>query len=143
MRLQSLVQGIVVALVVMLLGGCGKTVPILPGLTPYKMDVQQGNVVTQDMVAKLRPGMTRQQVRFVLGTPPIVDAFRNDRWDYVYSYSKAGVLTEQRRLTLIFEGDALKRIDGDVVPSTAPPEGAAKPAAGGAAAAPTAAKDGK
>jgi len=143
MRLQSIVQGIGFALVAMLLGGCGKTVPILPGLTPYKMDVQQGNVVTQDMVAKLRPGMTRQQVRFVLGTPPIVDAFRNDRWDYVYSYSKAGVLSEQRRLTLIFEGDALKRIDGDVVPSATAPEATAKPAAEPAPASPTAAKDAK
>ena len=85
---------------------------------PYKMDIQQGNVVTQDMIAKLQPGMTRSQVRFALGTPLVVDPFRNDRWDYVYRYMKAGELTEQRRLTVIFKDDKLVRIEGDVVPAT-------------------------
>ena len=70
---------------VLLLAGC-KQVPVLPTLTPYKIDVQQGNYVTQDMVEKLKPGMTRSQVKFLLGTPLVVDPFRNDRWDYVYLY---------------------------------------------------------
>jgi len=100
-----------------LLAGCGSTVPVLPGLTPYRMDVQQGNVVTQDMVSKLKPGMTRQQVRFVMGTPPIVDAFRTDRWDYVYRCQEAGVVSEEGRITLFFDGGLLKRIEGDVVPA--------------------------
>ncbi|MGH8664824.1 MAG: outer membrane protein assembly factor BamE, partial [Burkholderiales bacterium] len=64
----------VVAGLCLTLGACQK-VPMLPGLKPYRMDIQQGNVVTQEMVAKLKPGMTRQQVRFVMGTPPIADAF--------------------------------------------------------------------
>jgi len=98
------------------LAGC-QSVPMLPGLTPYRIDIQQGNVVTQDMVAKLKPGMTRQQVRFVMGTPPVVDAFHQDRWDYVYYLSKAGKIAEHRRLVLLFEGDILKRIEGDVVPA--------------------------
>lgn len=95
------------------LQGCSN-IPILPGLTPYKIDIQQGNYVTQDMLAKLQPGMTRSQVRFALGTPLIVDPFRTDRWDYVYNLYKRGVLTEQRTVTVIFKGDALDRIEGDV-----------------------------
>jgi outer membrane protein assembly factor BamE len=115
-----------ILIVALLLGGCSiPTLPTLPGLTPYKMDVQQGNVVTQEMIAKVQPGMTRSQVRFALGTPLIVDPFRTDRWDYVYLYQKAGVLTEQRRIAVIFKDDKLVRIDGDVV-AAAP--GAATPA---------------
>ncbi len=97
------------------LGACQK-VPMLPGLKPYRMDIQQGNVVTQEMVAKLKPGMTRQQVRFVMGTPPIADAFHQDRWDYVYYLNRDGQVVEHRRIVLLFEGDTLKRIEGDVVP---------------------------
>jgi outer membrane protein assembly factor BamE len=105
----------VVAGLCLTLGACQK-VPMLPGLKPYRMDIQQGNVVTQEMVAKLKPGMTRQQVRFVMGTPPIADAFHQDRWDYVYYLNKGGQLVEHRRIVLLFEGDTLKRIEGDVVP---------------------------
>lgn len=96
------------------LQGC-INIPLLPGLKPYKIDIQQGNYVTQDMIAKLRPGMSRGQVRFALGTPLIVDPFRTDRWDYVYNLYKEGVLTEQRMVTVIFKGDVLERIEGDVV----------------------------
>lgn len=91
-------------------------------LKPYRIDIQQGNYVTQDMVAKLKPGMTRSQVRFALGTPLIVDPFRNDRWDYFYMMHRAGVLTEQRVVTAIFRGDELLRIEGDVIVGSAPPE---------------------
>jgi outer membrane protein assembly factor BamE len=120
-----------------LLAGC-KQVPMLPTLTPYKVDVQQGNYVNQEMVAKLKPGMTRSQVRFILGTPLVVDPFRTDRWDYVYLLNKGGEVTEQRRIAVIFEQDKLKRIEGDVV---AAGSGAAKdkvepPASGHTAAKP-------
>ena len=87
---------------------------------PYRVDVQQGNYVTQEMVAKLKPGMTRSQVRYTLGAPLIVDSFHPDRWDYVYAYNKAGRLMEQRRIFVIFEGDKLVRIEGDVVPGSPP-----------------------
>jgi outer membrane protein assembly factor BamE len=100
--------------------GC-KQVPMLPGIGPHKIDIQQGNAVTQEMVAKLQPGMTRSQVRFVLGTPLLVDPFRTDRWDYYYSYIKRGDLVEQRRMAVFFKDDKLDRIEGDVI--------AAKPAA--------------
>ncbi len=109
----------------LLLAGCN--MPMLP-LKPYKIDVQQGNFVTQDMLAKLKPGMSRSQVRFALGTPLIVDPFRNDRWDYFYMMHKAGELTEQRAVTVIFRGDELLRIEGDVA-TAAPAQPAAAPAA--------------
>lgn len=96
-----------------LLAGC--SLPTLPTLAPYRMDIQQGNVVTQEMISKLKPGMTRSQVRFVLGTPLVVDPFRTNRWDYVYLYEKAGRLAEQRHIAVIFEDDKLVRIEGDVV----------------------------
>lgn len=101
----------------LLLAAC-QNVPMLPGLSTYRIDIQQGNVVTQEMVDKVKPGMTRQQVRFVLGTPPIVDPFHEDRWDYVYYYKKGGTVQEHRRLVLLFSGDTLKRIEGDVLPGS-------------------------
>ena len=91
--------------------------PMLPSITPYKIDIQQGNYVTQDMVAKLKPGMTRAQVRFILGTPLVVDPFRSDRWDYVYLFKKGGGEVEQRRIAVIFENDKLKYVTGDVTGS--------------------------
>jgi outer membrane protein assembly factor BamE len=106
---------------------------MLPGLGPHKIDIQQGNAVTQEMVAKLRPGMTRNQVRFALGTPLLVDPFRVDRWDYYYSYSKGGDLVEQRKLAVFFKDDKLDRVEGDVIPAKPVAEGAVaekpKPAA--------------
>lgn len=84
-------------------------------LKVYKIDVPQGNIVSQEMVDKLRPGMTRAQVRFVLGTPLVVDTFHRDRWEYFYSYKKTveGV-AETRRLTLLFKDDVLHSVEGDV-----------------------------
>jgi outer membrane protein assembly factor BamE len=97
-----------------LLAGC--KAPDLPAMiSPYRMDIQQGNVITQDMISKLKSGMTRSQVRFVLGSPLIVDPFRTDRWDYVSIYEKQGKEVERRRVTVIFENDKLARIEGDVV----------------------------
>lgn len=90
---------------------------LLAGCASYRMDIQQGNVVTQEMVAKLEPGMTRSQVRFALGTPLVVDPFREDRWDYVYVYMKRGEVVERRRLVIVFKDDKLARIDGDKMPA--------------------------
>ena len=103
------------------LSGC-KNVPMLPGLSTHRIDIQQGNVVTQEMIDKLKPGMTRQQVRFVMGTPPIVDPFHKDRWDYVYYLNRSGKVVEHRRLILMFDGEILKRVEGDVVVGGARPE---------------------
>jgi outer membrane protein assembly factor BamE len=85
-------------------------------LRPYKTDIYQGNVVDQKMIAQLRPGMSKAQVRFIMGTPLVKDAFHSDRWDYVYRLQKGGGKIEQRRVTAVFENDTLTKLEGDVVP---------------------------
>ena len=116
-------------LLILLIAGCKQmpqlSVPTLPGLGPRKIEIQQGNVITQEMVDKLQPGMTRNQVRFVLGTPLLVDPFRTDRWDYVYTMNKGGQLVEQRQLKVFFQDDKMLRYEGDVVSEA---KTAAKPA---------------
>ena len=101
---------------------------MLPGLTPHKIDIQQGNYVTQDMVAKLKPGMSRSQVRFALGTPLVADPFHVDRWDYVYVLQKKGQIVEHRRIIVVFKDDKLVSIEGDVKPAdaAAAPQAASK-----------------
>jgi outer membrane protein assembly factor BamE len=99
---------------------------------PHRIDVQQGNALDQDNVARLKLGLNHSQVRFLLGTPLLVDPFHNDRWDYVYVYYKAGKLAEQKRISLFFDGDTLVRIEGDVpaaesVAQAAVPTPAGKP----------------
>lgn len=81
------------------------------GLKPYKMDIHQGNVITTEMREKLKLGMSKQQVRYVLGTPLINDAFHGNRWDYVYRHEQGGKVVEQQRLTLNFLGNSLQSID--------------------------------
>ena len=93
-----------------LLAGCSR-VPILPGLTPYKMDIQQGNYVTQDMVTRLKPGMSKAQVRFALGTPLVVDPFHADRWDYVFSIRRRGTEPQLRSVVVLFDGPTLKSVE--------------------------------
>ncbi len=107
-------------LLLALLAGCGSWSNPIDRLQPYKLDIPQGNVLTQDMIDKLKPGMTQSQVRFILGTPLIVDPFHNDRWDYVYRLEKSGRLKESRRITVIFDQDRLKALQGDVVASQVP-----------------------
>ncbi len=129
-----------ILIITLLLAGCSN-IPMLPSLQPYKIDVQQGNYVTQDMIARLKPGMSRSQVRFALGTPLLVDPFRTDRWDYVYTYQKQGELTEQRTVTVVFRGEQLDRIEGDVVAAKpAGKDASAVSAPAGKAAAPAAEK---
>ena len=95
------------------------SVPRIPGITPYKMDVQQGNFVSQEMVAQLKPGMTREQVRAILGTPLVADIFHSNRWDYVYWRERPDGKREERRVALFFSDNKLDRIAGDVVSSAA------------------------
>ena len=98
-----------------LLAACSHA-PRIPGITPYKMDIQQGNFVSQEMVAQLKPGMTREQVRFILGTPLVTDIFHADRWDYVYWREAPNGKREERRVALFFSADdKLERVAGDVV----------------------------
>lgn len=85
--------------------------PLLSSCSTYKMDIRQGNFVTPEMREKLKLGMTRQQVRYVLGTPLVSDAFHGNRWDYVYRLERGRKVIEQQNMTLYFEGDKLARID--------------------------------
>ena len=96
----------------LLLAGCSSVPSLL-----YRIDVQQGNFITQEIVDKLNLGMTKSQVRFVLGSALISDPFHDNRWDYVYRLVQDGKLTEQRRLTVFFENDKLIRTEGDTLPS--------------------------
>lgn len=83
----------------------------VPLLTPYKIEVRQGNLVAPEAREKIQVGMTRDQVRAVLGTPSINDVFHASRWDYVYLLEKQGKVTEQKKLALYFDGDKLTRIE--------------------------------
>ena len=92
------------------LAGCS-----FPGV--YKIDIQQGNVVTQDMIDQLRPGMTQRQVRFIMGNPLITDTFHARRWDYLYSIQPGGGVRQQERVSLVFDAnDQLIGLAGDFMP---------------------------
>lgn len=120
----------------MTLSGCSKlsipempsfdfTMPKLPSI--YKFDIQQGNVITQEMVDKLKPGMTKSQVRFIMGTPLIADTFSQDRWDYFYSLNPADRSGEVReRVAIFFQDDVLVGLRGDFIPGGTPEENAAE-----------------
>ena len=88
-------------------------------VTPYKMEIVQGNFVSKEQVALLKPGMGRQQVRDILGTPLVVSVFHADRWDYVFTIKRPGVDSQVRKLTVFFNGDAFVRSEGDEMPSEA------------------------
>lgn len=101
-----------------LLSGCSW----VPGIGPnsslvYKIDIQQGVVVTREMAAQLHAGMTRDQVRFVLGTPPLTDIFHANRWDYPFLYKTGRGPVEQRRFTVFFDNDRMTHTAGDPLPT--------------------------
>ena len=102
----------------LLLSACSSTPDVTSYLSPYRIDVRQGNYVTQDMVAKLKPGMSRDQVRFALGTPLVADMFHADRWDYVYRFQPGRGEVQLRRLVVFFAEGKLVRVGGDVVAET-------------------------
>ena len=86
-----------------------------PGV--YKISIPQGNIITQEMVDQLRPGMTKRQVIFVMGTPLIRDPYHQDRWDYVYNFQPGGGERGQERLSVLFENDLLVSLSGDFEPT--------------------------
>lgn len=91
-----------------------------PGV--YKISIPQGNIITQEMVDQLRPGMTKRQVIFVMGTPLVRDPFHQDRWDYVYNFQPGGGVRGQERLSVFFVEDALTNFTGDFTPTSDTPE---------------------
>lgn len=104
------------------LGGCSNFLRV------YTIDINQGNVVTREMVDKLKPGMSPAQVRFVLGTPLVTDSLDTNRWDYLYDYKpgtyakKAGIpAVHDRRLTVLFQNGVLAKVEGaDAIPDSNP-----------------------
>ena len=106
------------AVAALFLVSCGSARLPMPNIAPYRIEIQQGNFVSQEMVSQLKPGMSKDQVRFVLGTPLITDSFHADRWDYVFRRQRANSRElEQRKLAVFFEDGKLKRIEGDVTPA--------------------------
>jgi outer membrane protein assembly factor BamE len=89
---------------------------LLGFITPYRLEVVQGNVVTQEQAALIKPGMSRAQVRDVLGSPLLTDIFHADRWDYVFTIRRQGAPSQQRLVVVKFEGDILKSMDAPDLP---------------------------
>lgn len=88
-------------------------------VTPYKVEVVQGNFISKEQVQALRPGMGRAQVRDILGSPLVTSVFHADRWDYVFTIRRQGIEAQSRKLTVFFKGDELEKHEGDSMPSEA------------------------
>lgn len=104
------------SLIFVLLCGCG--VVGFPGV--YKINIEQGNIITQDMVDQLKPGMSRRQVRFILGTPLVEDSFNQERWDYTYVTRNGNTTLSEQQLTVHFDGDTLNNFTSSLTPSSEP-----------------------
>jgi len=118
MQIYRACRGALAVLAAVLLPACKSIdVPNVPGITPYRMVIQQGNFISQEMVSQLKPGMTKEQVRFILGTPLVTDIFHADRWDYVFYREPASGKREQRNLSVVFENNKLARVIGDLMPT--------------------------
>ena len=88
-------------------------------VTPYKVDIVQGNFVSKEQAAALRPGMSRAQVRDLLGTPLLTSMFHADRWDYVFTFKRQGAQPQARKVTVLFKGESLERFEADELPTEA------------------------
>ncbi len=86
-------------------------------ITPYKIEVVQGNFVSKEQVEALQPGMPRAQVRDILGSPLVTSVFHADRWDYVFTIRRQGIEAQSRKLTVFFKGDEFEKVQGDTMPS--------------------------
>ena len=95
-------------------GGCSAIPSVI-----HKIDIQQGNVVVPETVAKLKKGMSRNDVKQLMGMPLLTDVFHNNRWDYYFSNEKRGKLQERTKISLYFEDEKLVAVTGDVAPGTA------------------------
>lgn len=103
-------------------------IPILPACSTlavdvplvYKIDINQGNIIDQEMINLLRPNMSKRQVIYIMGSPLLVDAFNKNRWDYIQSEQIGSDDRIQQRIALFFENDRLIHLDGDLVPENNP-----------------------
>jgi outer membrane protein assembly factor BamE len=113
-------QRIIISITILLsvltgLNGC----TFFPGV--HKIDIQQGNHITQEMIDKLKLGMNHSQVTYILGSPMVVDTFNQSRWDYFYSFKPGDEPLIQKQLTLFFKDEKLSQISGDYRDSLPPP----------------------
>ena len=112
---------VMLAVLAAALGACSSfdqgTRSLADAITLYKPEVVQGNFVSKEQVAALQPGMTRLQVRDILGTPLVTSLFHADRWEYVFTLKRPGEEVQTRKLTVFFKGDALERSEGDEMPT--------------------------
>lgn len=117
-------------LALLALGGCSTVNSLTSGLdqppslkgfiafiAPYKPDIIQGNVVTTEQISQVKPGMTRAQVKEILGSPLITDPFHADRWDYVFTLKRQGFDDQQRSFVVLFDKDKVQKIDAPALPS--------------------------
>lgn len=109
------VRSLCASVLLIALGGCSN----LEFPWVYRLQIDQGNIITQDMVNQLKPGMTRDQVKFVMGSPLIVDPFHQDRWDYVYTLRDPKGKVTRHSLTVRFTNDTLSGLSGDFFPQDA------------------------
>lgn len=111
------------AVAAVLVAGCGTfddvSRTVTGAITPHKIEVVQGNFISKEQVEALQPGMGRQQVREILGTPFVTSLFHGDRWDYVFTLKRQGVEPQRRKLTVWFKGEVFDRVEGDPMPSEA------------------------
>ena len=114
----------------LILSGCSLKRPRLPRV--HKITVQQGNVITQDMIDKLKPGMTRSQVAFVMGEPVMRNPFNDNRWDYIYSIELPGVFSTTQVMSLYFVDEELAYFTGDLAPKRVQPKAEETPDAAAA-----------
>jgi outer membrane protein assembly factor BamE len=122
----------------LLVAGCSSVQAdrVFGAITPYRVDVMQGNVITKELAASVKPGMTREQVRDVLGSPLLTSAFHGDRWDYVFTMRRAGVEPQRRSVVAYFKDNVLERLEAPELPSEHEFVASIRPARGQSAAEP-------
>jgi outer membrane protein assembly factor BamE len=120
---QTLVRGALILLAAAALAACSSVDDsarrLATAITPYKATVVQGNFVSREQVEALQPGMSRQQVRDILGTPLVTDLFHANRWEYVFTIKRPGEDRQTRKLSVFFDGDLFARAEGDAMPTEA------------------------
>ena len=119
--LRFLIAGLASVSVLSGLAGCAASLQSSDGflglITPYRIDIVQGNVVTREQAALVKPGMSRTQVRDALGSPMVTDLFHADRWDYIFTIRRPGTEPQRRSVVVLFDGDAMKSIEAPELPS--------------------------
>lgn len=115
LNLSRFLRSLVLASAVLVLSACSN----LEFPWVYRIDIDQGNIITQEMIDQLKPGLTRDQVKYVMGSPLVVDSFHPDRWDYIYTLRKGDGSRKREQLSVYFKDDILVSLSGDFLPASA------------------------